>query len=169
LKSNHIVTAALIFALAGCSTQNAQKDSATASSDSVERANDLTDVGFGCRVDLKSACSEWISRPVVPLTNGDMPPSRIGQSTGPSPSFFLPVAGPNSKLLATIDCKFRRVGETVKVTDASLLSGPPISKEEIEYVRSQGLCADEGTAPATVKKNIDRVIDVQEKQYFKGQ
>ncbi len=124
----------------------------------------LFDVGQGCKVNPTEACEEYLSRPTILLNDKQIQTARLLEATrSKSLEITLPVSGPKQQVMGTILCSVR-LGAVNKVTSASLLPGPPITSEEIAYLKNAGLCQQDNGTAISNKENVDKEIKRQEER-----
>ena len=123
MKSNHIVTAALIFALAGCSTQ----------------ANDKISSG-GCTIDAKKICQEIANKPVVDSMTGlELDPRERAETQPRTDREHTTFQIPNGPLMS-VDCQINT--EHNSVVYAHVNKGPQLSDNDWQYIKSAGYCEE---------------------------
>ena len=121
MKNSHIVTAALIFALAGCSTQ----------------ANDKISSG-GCTIDAKRICQEIANKPVIdPSTGLELDPRERAETQPRTSTEHMMWTIPNGPSMS-VDCQINT--EHNSVVYAHVNKGPQLSDNDWQYIKSAGYC-----------------------------
>jgi len=95
----------------------------------------------GCTVDLKKVCQAFIDQPTFTLNGVEYNAQRLEQNGVRHTNVELPFNMPNGDLIGTAECQFDT--QNRKVSYARLLSGPPITDMQVQYVKSRGYCAEQ--------------------------
>jgi hypothetical protein len=95
----------------------------------------------GCTVDLKKVCQAFIDQPTFTLNGVEYNAQRLEQNGVRHTNVELPFNMPNGNLIGTAECQFDT--QNRRVSYARLLSGPPITDAEVQYVKSRGWCAEQ--------------------------
>jgi hypothetical protein len=95
----------------------------------------------GCTVDFKKVCQALIDQPTFSLNGVEYDARRLQENSARHTNVELPFTMLNGNLIATAECQFDTQNRTVSY--ARLLPGPPITDEDMQFLRSRGWCAEQ--------------------------
>lgn len=95
----------------------------------------------GCTVDFKKVCQALIDQPTFSLNGVEYDARRLQENSTRHTNVELPFTMLNGNLIATAECQFDTQNRMVSY--ARLLPGPPITDEDMQFLRSRGWCAEQ--------------------------
>jgi hypothetical protein len=123
----------LSASVASCASQSASSGSGGGSSGAV--------VMNGCKVDPAPICNSARGKSVDMSNTGLSADSRmVEQNSARTANIHIPINKANGDELFEVECGMNTLNQTVSW--AQIKTGPPITDEDVKFMRARGLCSE---------------------------
>ena len=122
----------LSASVAGCASQSASNapSGASGSSGAV--------VMNGCKVDPAPICDSARGQE-VDMSGRTADPRMVEQNSARTANIFIPIKRLNGEELFEVECGINTIHQSV--TWAQIKTGPPITDDDVKFMRARGLCS----------------------------
>lgn len=95
----------------------------------------------GCRVDPAPICNSARGQTVNSSGTGlEADPRMIEQNSARTANIFLPIKRPNGDEIFEVECGMNTLNQSVSW--AQIKTGPPVTDDDVKFLRAQGLCSE---------------------------
>jgi hypothetical protein len=123
-----VFSAALCITLVGCASQ----------SGSSSNASGLVDLN-GCQVNPAMICDQVRGQSVTMSSTGlQADPRMVEQNSSRTANIFLPIKRKNGDEIFEVECGINTLNKSVSW--AHVKTGPPVTDDDVKYLRAEGLC-----------------------------
>jgi hypothetical protein len=120
----------LSTSVAGCAAKNASSAGGDGSSGAV--------VMNGCKVDPAPICDSARGQEVN-MGGMTADPRMVEQNSARTANIFIPIKRTDGQELFEVECGMNTLHQSV--TWAQIKTGPPVTDDDVKFLRAQGLCS----------------------------
>lgn len=95
----------------------------------------------GCRVDPAPICNNARGKSVNMSTGLTADPRMVEQNSPRTANIFLPIKRSNGDEIFEVECGINTLNQSV--TWAQIKTGPPVSDDDVKFLRARGLCSEQ--------------------------
>ena len=129
----------LSASIAACSSQSASNASSGSSGSSGSGSTGAV-VMNGCKVDPAPICDS-IRGQSVNMSNGmTADPRMVEQNSSRTANIFIPIKRLNGEEIFEVECGMNTLHQSV--TWAQIKTGPPVTDDDVKFLRARGLCSE---------------------------